>query len=588
MDCSCPCTVCAQPAPKKELIAERLAWREPLDAIAGVLDVSILDLSRHSADDSKASFLRKTDFPFFENAGFLFLGPESYEYLVWIVERVKRPVRKSDEHWCKLVGFVADSFLRKSNLQNFADYSARFTAARMIVDKVRIAETPDEVFLSDAGLNSLSDHWLTEKPMPGRRSDDALTLEEESARLVHFDSDWERIRTYGHGAVTLHQIAFLADKEISEKGMRIQFHTEESKSRWAERVVWQWYRLRFWGERIMPVFLEEIDWHGKPVRKKRPIDIAYHALRVSSPFNPPGALALRQKVEKLKKQKGKLREQKKDLSSEDSDEFKKAQAELSDIYRPFCQDSKLTQYANDEIQRGLKPLIRSRRYENTPLRKCATRFPRSRKATQSDGLQHDEIVSICNMAIGKAVDQDRADTPAKDWYLKVWRDFERGWPAPIIQRVRQDIADQLKHEWIEVNATRGLTRDAMRDIPKGKFRPGDQIRPGVYRAEGSETAEEWKLMRMAPTVLETVTFKEVPYEFERAEMRVMKDQVCETPRERAIWQAKIDDPGSRLDQLQARVFSETGEDLSVQRISQIASKLKKRGNKLKFGTKILL
>ena len=76
--CRQDCTVCAQPAPKRELITDRSIWREPFDAIACLFGVAASDLDRHSFSDSEVSDLRKTDFPFFENSGFLLLGPANW------------------------------------------------------------------------------------------------------------------------------------------------------------------------------------------------------------------------------------------------------------------------------------------------------------------------------------------------------------------------------------------------------------------------------------------------------------------------------------------------------------------------------
>jgi hypothetical protein len=553
----CPpsCSVCVQPAPTKELITDRLAWHEPFDSIGTIFGVSALDLDRHSSSDPAASISRETDFPFFENAGFLLLGPTIYDYLVWTRERVRTPVHEADRRFCILVGLVADSFLRKSNFQNFLDYSYCFAAVQKTVATVNTAEIPDEVFLSDDGLNSLPDHWL-QTPDPGLRT--------EGRGLANFSLDWKRIRTYGHGAVTLHQIALLADKEICADGIRLSY-TSEAKSRWAERALWGWLRLKFWIERTIPV-----------MRKKRPIDVAYHALRISFPFDPPGAAALHRDIRRLA---GMKRVQHGNLPPADSEKLKNASRELDGLYSamPELQNLELANHADAEINRELRPLIQSRKYANL------TKFRRPGLEYQNAPLQHDEIASIANTAVGKAAAQDRADTPSRNWYLKLWRDFERSSPAPIVTRVSRDISDQLRKERRETNVARGLNRSSLRDILKGRFRAGEQTHPGVCRAEGSETAEEWKQMRVgAATILETVTFKKkVPCEFAKAEMVIMKDQVCKTPKERAIWQAQIEDPGSDLDQLQERVRRETGEDFSLQYIQQIASKLRKRANGIK-------
>jgi hypothetical protein len=66
--CRAACTVCTQSAPKKELIRDRLIWREPFEAIEHLFHASVLDLYRHTISDPDVSDIRKTDFPFFENA----------------------------------------------------------------------------------------------------------------------------------------------------------------------------------------------------------------------------------------------------------------------------------------------------------------------------------------------------------------------------------------------------------------------------------------------------------------------------------------------------------------------------------------
>lgn len=632
METSCrpSCTVCAHPTPTKELIADRLAWGEPFDSIETIFGVSALDLDRHSASDPWASISRGTDFPFFENAGFLLLGPASYDYLVWTRDRVRRPTRETDKRFCVLVGFVADSFLQKSNLQNFLEYSRCFADAQKIISTVDTAEIPDEVLLSDDGLNCLPNHWLLQT------ADKAASRPTDPDRpglgLANFSPDWERIRIYGHGAVTLHQIAILADREVNEEGSIHLCYTDETKSRWLERVFWGWLRLKFWIEHTIPV-----------MRKKRPIDVAYHALRVSSPFDPPGAAALRQKVKKLDGarkaldaamadrhdsqlpvttvteysekaiREGAERKQKEleKKFSQPAPELEKAQQELLELYRPL-ENPGLAQFAEAEINRELEPLLQSRKYANLtkfrrPVRKHEESKTKRKRGCQpsctvyrydNGQLQQDEIVSMANMAVGKAAAQDRANTPLKDWYLKLWRDFERGSPAPIALRVSRDISDELRREWREKNATRGLTLTRLGPQGQTPVEPSCRTTSAMfrlagrfatescstaYRAEGSETAEEWKQMRVgAATILETVTFKkQVPCEFTKAEMVIMKDQICKTPKERAIWQAKIEDPESDLDQLQERVRSETGEDFTLQYIQQIASKLRRRANGIK-------
>lgn len=550
--CRPSCTVCAQPTPTKELVTDQLVWHEPFDSIGTIFGVSPLDLDRHRATGSDASTGTGTDFPFFENAGFLLCSPRSYDYLVWTRERVRKPLHEADKRFCVLVGLVADSFLLKSNLRTFLDYSRSFAAVQKIVARVNAAEIPDEVFLSDDGLSRLPNHWLQTADARSGQS------------LAHFNPDWERIRNYGHGAVTLHQMALLADKEIGEEGIRLQY-TDEARSRWEERVFWGWLRLKFWIERIIPT-----------MRSKKSIDIAYHALRVSFPFDPPGAAPLYQNIKGLT---GIRKVQRGTLSSRDSQRLENARKELDGLYSsmPELQNLELAKHADNEINRELRPLIQSRKYSNL------TKFRRPGMEHENATLQHDEIFSMANTAIGKAAAQDRADTPPTNWYLKLWRDFERGKPAPIIMRVSRDISDELRREWREMSVPDGLTRSLLKDILKGKFRVGEQIHPGVYRASGSETVEEWKQMRIgAATILETVTLKkQIPCEFTKADMVIMKDQVCKTPKEHAVWQAQIDDPESDLDQLQERVRAETGEDFSLQYIQQIASKLRKRAKGIK-------
>ena len=260
------------------------------------------------------------------------------------------------------------------------------------------------------------------------------------------------------------------------------------------------------------------------------------------------------------------------LSPKDSYKFYRSRGELDDVLGSAgrgLQNSKLAQLADAEISRELKPLIHSRKLMKTPLR-------------------DDEVASIANTAIGEASAQDRANTPQKDWYLKLWRDFEQGRPASIIERVRRDIVDQLRHEWREVNVARRPSRHVMREILKGNppralVVAGEQIQPGVCRAKGSETAKDRTIcvsgllrsLRWLPSKNKS------PGNSQKQKMIVMKDQVCKTPEEHVIWQAKIEDPDSDLDQLQGRVYSETGKDLTVQRIWQISSRLQKQANRIK-------
>ena len=366
--CRPSCAVCAQPPPIKEVIADQLFWNEPFDSIQTIFRVSALDLDRHSANDPGVSAIRKTDFPFFENAGFLLLSPAAHDYLVWTRERVRKPLHEADKRFCVLVGLVADSFLLNSNLKNFLDYSQCFATVQKIVAAVNIAEIPDEVFLSDDGLNSLPDHWFTAPPvvpasfewtqqsvkpsgemdglMPTqkkptkcsrqgrevfahplcfcakcyktRNEEDRRSRSNERDRIAGYSQDWRRIRNYGHGAVALHQIALLADKEICPDGSIRLLYTDEAKVRWFQRTFWAFLRLRFWIERIIPT-----------MRSKESIDIAYHTLRVSFPFDPPGAAPLYQNIKGLT---GIKKVQRGSLSSRDSQRLENARKELDGLY----------------------------------------------------------------------------------------------------------------------------------------------------------------------------------------------------------------------------------------------------------------
>jgi hypothetical protein len=427
MEYSCPraCTVCAQSTPVKELIVDRLVWHEPLEATASLLGVSVLDLHQHSGSDSGVSNIRSTDFPFFENSGFLFLGLSNwntYEYLAWTRKRVRKPGRKTDKGFCILVGLIADYFLQKSNFETFLDYSDYFAVAQKLVANAKAEKITEKDLLSDDGLNSLPDQWLMTHDQPGRG-------------LANFSQDWERLRIYGHGAVTLHQIAVLADKEISGEGIRL-LYTDEAKLRWARRAYWAWLRLRFWSERIIPV-----------MRTKKRIDIGYHAMRTSQPSTPPQAARLGREIKKLEQRKKTCG----NLVPEDSRRLEEARKEIDGVFnQSFNQSSDLAQWASTEIDRQLKPLIHSRKYEKSPLKP-------------------DEIASVANMAVGNAVVKDRENTPWKDSHLKLWRDFEpsKPKPAPIIVRIRRDISDQIRHEFCERKVARGLSRHAMRDVVAG-------------------------------------------------------------------------------------------------------------------------
>jgi hypothetical protein len=585
--CRSACTVCAQSTPRKELIANQLFWNEPFDSIQTVFRVSPLDLDRHAADDPGITAIRKTNFPFFENAEFLLLNPtNAYDYLVWIRDRVRRPVSEADKRFCVLVGFVAESFLHESNLQTFLEYSNRFAAVQKVVANAQIKETPNEVFLSDEGLNSIPDHWLQ-------------TVDGAGESLANWNPDWKRLSTYGHGAVTLHQIALLADKEFCADGMRLSY-TEEAKSRWTERVFWAWLRLKFWTWRLLPVMREKKE-------EKKEIDVAYHALRVSFPFDPPGAAALHRDIKRLSELK---KEARGNLSPKDMERLSNAQSQLDGLYSamPELQNWKLAKYADEDINRKLIPHIQHPKFSNLtkfrrPNRKESKKNCRPQEYlhalnaldTLGNRPQHDEIVSIANAAVGEAAVQDRANTPQKDWYLKLWRDFERGEPAPIVVRVNRDISDQLRREWREMSATEGYALNKLGPQGKVPDTPSRKLTSSIFQltgsfqadrtdaqpAKGSETVEDWKQMRVgATTILDHVDFKnQLPWEFTVSDMMLMKSQLCRTPEERAIWQAKIDDPGAELQDLQSQVYFETGKDVSLQYIWQIASRLKKRAKK---------
>jgi hypothetical protein len=347
-------------------VLEALRWREPIEAITDFYPDADEILARNP---DSASIKAPRSFPFFERPDFLFAVPTFdalLDRLPKVAAHVETPVRQIDNGFCLIVRSVCDYF-GGGGRQILRAHARAFDLVAQHANSIELPDDPGFLRSIDR-LNEVRDGWLLNDP------------------------DQERIQIYGHGAVTISQIA-----RFAFRGGQQFIFDDEARDRWAKRQFCSFFAWR---------------WFAGPwiaaLRRRDPskADTAYWDLRAAGvPF----------------------------VSAEN------AAPTGGDVHGSTPIISVAEAKAFQALQKELRGIVMRRSKSS-----CWQAILHTDRPTGSRRFAEELADGEMPLAIAKALAEDRAKTPEDGWWEHLINEMLSGSTVPIVSRVDRDLIDAIR------------------------------------------------------------------------------------------------------------------------------------------------